>query len=397
MTPPQQHQHHWPSSLQLLLLLSSAHAFIPAHAPTAPVTAFFTSTTVISSLSSRSPLSLTSIPSARTPLPCLWQIRSDQQHTEDYFRFIEGKEAPEKVDQPSVIIGKGKLGQALAEWSTFGKDDVLVDRGETIPLTLTAANGTVYESFPIYVCVHEWQVEEVILACPKEKRNDLVFMQSACLENLLKRYGLCNKKTTQCVPYFSVSPLGLPIDGRVQYDVSKTDGEPKYAGQTSVCGLWRGAVAERLKKKGLHVVTMDYMYWRKQMLERLLFDSVFGLLACVHAGSGEKTYGELAQNHWEEIDDILSELNRAVANIMAVVLLTHVDRRLRGLAEGPSWRDKRPRMATAQEYPYRNGVLRSLSRTFTSRGFPSPMATHDEYLNFAKERKLVLYDVDMER
>lgn len=92
MTPPQQHHHHWPSSLQLLLLLSSAHAFIPAHAPTAPVTAFFTSTTVISSLSSRSPLSLTSIPSARTPLPCLWQIRSDQQHTEDYFRFIEGKE-----------------------------------------------------------------------------------------------------------------------------------------------------------------------------------------------------------------------------------------------------------------------------------------------------------------
>ena len=313
-----------------------------------------------------------------------------------FFRFPFHPQDPEKIDQPSVIIGKGKLGQALAEWSTFGKDDVLLGRGEAIPPTLTAANGTVYESFPIYVCVHEWQVEEVILACPTEKRNDLVFMQPACLENLLRRYGLCNKKTTQCVPYFSVSPLGRPVDGRVQYDVSKTDGEPKYAGQTAVCGLWRGAVAERLKKKGLHVDAMDYMYWRKQMLERLLFDSVFGLLACVHAGSGEKTYGELAQNHWEEIDDIVSELNRAVANIMAVVLLTHVDRRLRGLAEGPRWRDMKPRMATAQEYPYRNGVLRSLSRTFTSRGFPSPMVTHDEYLNFAQERKLVSYDVDME-
>ncbi len=33
------------------------------------------------------------------------------------------------------------------------------------------------------------------------------------------------------------------------------------------------------------------------MLERLIFDAVFGLLACVHAGSGEKTYGYVV---WRE-------------------------------------------------------------------------------------------------
>lgn len=99
MTPPQQQQQQQngrPSSLQLLLLLlllpNAAQAFVPARVPTNPVTSSFTSATATSSLFRRSPLPPTAPSSARTPLPRLWQIRSDQQHTEDYFRFIEGKE-----------------------------------------------------------------------------------------------------------------------------------------------------------------------------------------------------------------------------------------------------------------------------------------------------------------
>lgn len=38
------------------------------------------------------------------------------------------------------------------------------------------------------------------------------------------------------------------------------------------------------------------------MLERLVFDSVFSVISTVHGG---KTYGELAQNHWAEIDDMV--------------------------------------------------------------------------------------------
>jgi len=91
MTP----QHRRPSSLQLLLLLlllPSAQAFVPVHVPTAPVTSSSTSATTASSLFRRSPLPPTAPISARMSLSRLWQIRSDQQHTEDYFRFIEGKE-----------------------------------------------------------------------------------------------------------------------------------------------------------------------------------------------------------------------------------------------------------------------------------------------------------------
>ena len=100
---PKQHQQQQqqqigrPSSLQLLLLLfllpNAAQAFAPARVPTVPVTSFFASATATSSIFRRSPLPPTAPSSARTPLPRLWQIRlPDQQHTEDYFRFIEGKE-----------------------------------------------------------------------------------------------------------------------------------------------------------------------------------------------------------------------------------------------------------------------------------------------------------------
>ena len=95
MTPPPQQLNGRPSLqllLLLLLLLPSAQAFVPARVPTAPATSSSTSATATSSLFRRSRLPPTLPSSARTPLPCLWQIRSDQQHTEDYFRFIEGKE-----------------------------------------------------------------------------------------------------------------------------------------------------------------------------------------------------------------------------------------------------------------------------------------------------------------
>ena len=57
---------------------------------------------------------------------------------------MEGKAPKDTVDGPSVIIGRGRLGQALKD---LGKgDDVFVGRGEQIPLSLDGV-----DSFPIYV------------------------------------------------------------------------------------------------------------------------------------------------------------------------------------------------------------------------------------------------------
>lgn len=81
---------------------------------------------------------------------------------------------------------------------------------------------------------------------------------------------------------------------------------------------------------------------------------------------------------------------------LACVLLTHAERRMRGIAEGERWRDKTPAMPTAREYAFRNGFFRDIARSFTSRGFPSPFPSMCEYLEFAQERGLIDYKIDPE-
>ena len=61
--------------------------------------------------------------------------------------------------------------------------------------------------FPIYVCVPEEEVADVIDSCPEEKREDLVFMSSGCLEPLLKSRGLCRGEQTQATLFFSVDKV----------------------------------------------------------------------------------------------------------------------------------------------------------------------------------------------
>ena len=69
-------------------------------------------------------------------------------------------------------------------------------------------DGGMVREFPIYVCVPENEVASVIDSCPPEKREDLVFLQSGCLEPLLKSRGLCRNDQTQATLFFSVDKVG---------------------------------------------------------------------------------------------------------------------------------------------------------------------------------------------
>lgn len=110
-----------------------------------------------------------------------------------------------------MIIGGGKLGSALASMGMG--EDVILGRGEGIPDTIPASSGKgeegdgVLEEFPIYVCVPEGEVAGVIDSCPPEKRYDLVFLQSGCLEPLLKSRGLCRPEQTQATLFFGVKQV----------------------------------------------------------------------------------------------------------------------------------------------------------------------------------------------
>ena len=63
---------------------------------------------------------------------------------QEYKDLLDGKAPKDTEDGPSVIIGKGRIGQTLKDLGSG--DDVFVERGGSIPLELDGL-----QSFPIYV------------------------------------------------------------------------------------------------------------------------------------------------------------------------------------------------------------------------------------------------------
>ncbi|CAM9994542.1 unnamed protein product, partial [Hapterophycus canaliculatus] len=62
------------------------------------------------------------------------QVWSNPQAVQDYKDLLDGVAPEDTIDQPSVIVGGGKLGTALASMGMG--EDLVLGRGEEIPLTL---------------------------------------------------------------------------------------------------------------------------------------------------------------------------------------------------------------------------------------------------------------------
>lgn len=119
---------------------------------------------------------------SRSRLPTL-QVNSDSRATQEYFDFLLGKTEIEPTeDQPSVIVGGGKIGEMLREFGERrGFEDVVLGRGEAIP---SGHPG------PVYLAVPAAELDAAIELCPEEKRDDLVFLSDGQLEPLFQRHGL---------------------------------------------------------------------------------------------------------------------------------------------------------------------------------------------------------------
>ncbi|CAM9791268.1 unnamed protein product, partial [Choristocarpus tenellus] len=247
------------------------------------------------------------------------QVWSNPQAIKDYQDLLGGNAPEEKVDGPSVIVGVGKLGTALVELG--GGDDILVRRGETIPETISVDRGGLgsredgdgdrveLSEFPIYVCVKEDDVADVIDSCPVDKRQDLVFLQGGCLEPLLKTRSVCRPEQTQATLCVGIKSVGAKIQDYQRNIGTDVRGDPKFSGQTTVCGKWRGALAGRLAKGGLPCSQVFYLDWRRVMFEKLCFDCAIDLVGAVHGF--EKT-GYIRKYFEGELCDLLFELKNAL-------------------------------------------------------------------------------------
>ncbi len=218
-----------------------------------------------------------------------------------------------------VIIGAGRIGTALSAINGAA----LVRRGEQIP------EG----SGPIIVCTRNNDLAGVVQATPAHRRSDLVFVQNGMLSTWLASRGLA--ESTQALLYFAVSSVGAqPVDG----------------GRSVVTGPHAAALCELLAAGGLACRAVSRSAFRGEMVEKFLWNCVFGLLCQRH----DATVGAIVSAHHDEVTALTAELLGVCDRALGGVPLSIAPLVQRLCDYSTSIADYR---GAVKEWPWRNGWL----------------------------------------
>ncbi|WP_017324288.1 ketopantoate reductase family protein [Synechococcus sp. PCC 7336] len=223
----------------------------------------------------------------------------------------------------ATIVGAGRIGTALARMG----EAIVVRRGEPIPS----------EEGPIYVCTRNDDLDAVVGATLPNRRKDLVFLQNGMLRTWLKKQGL--QDNTQALIYFAVQKRGdKPVDG----------------GGSVVWGRWAEAFANLLNSAGIECLVVDRSSFDRQMVEKLLWNCIFGLLSQRHAAP----VGAVADRHRSEVDCLVDELAPLAERELSIRLEPGVAQRLCDYSRSvPDYR------GAVKELPWRNGWFLAIAHT----------------------------------
>ncbi|EPS69284.1 hypothetical protein M569_05481 [Genlisea aurea] len=252
---------------------------------------------------------------------------------------------------PAVIVGGGRVGRALRDMG--GGDDVLIGRGESVPVDFAG---------PIFVCTRNRDLDAVLDSTPESRWSDLVFFQNGMLDPWFDSKGLVN--AGQVLAYFAVSKPGEPpVDGI-------TDTNPD--GLTSAYGKWASAVSSRLRSSGLSCKTLEKEPFQKQMLEKLIWICSFMLVGAIHSGV---TVGAVEKDYHSQVCALIAELASAAAAEKGVEFEEGMQERLCAYSRAVS------HFPTAvKEFEWRNGWFYSLSEKAVARGEEDPCPLHTAWL-----------------
>ena len=224
-----------------------------------------------------------------------------------------------------VIVGAGRVGTALAEIAGVSP----LRRGEAI----VAGEG------PIIICTRNNDLAGVLAATPEQRRSDLVFVQNGMLSTWLAERGL--SQSTQALLYFAVSSVGAtPVDG----------------GRTVVTGPHAEAVRALLAAGGLACRRISRLEYRGEMVEKFLWNCVFGLLCQRHSAS----VGQVIDRHHDEVVALTTELLGVCDRALDGVPLEPASLVARLCAYSLSIADYR---GAVKEWPWRNGWLIAQERS----------------------------------
>ena len=155
-----------------------------------------------------------------------------------------------------VIIGGGRIGLALQQAAIVAQQPCLLLRRADAWEVLQA-----HESTPILLAVRNDDLADVLARVPDHRRADLVFLQNGMLRPWLAEHGL--QHATRGLIFFAVAKRG---------DV------PRPGGESPLFGPHAAAVAAWLTAIGLPAHEVDSAAFASVELEKLLWNSVFGVL-----------------------------------------------------------------------------------------------------------------------
>ena len=188
------------------------------------------------------------------------------------------------------IVGAGRIGQAFATIAEFKELEVaLLKRGEQQLLS----------TGPIVVCTRNDDLEGVLEWIPFERRSDLVFIQNGMLQTWFAEQSL--ESVTQALLYIAVSKIGdEPVDGL----------RSVVTGPQSESFVWL------MNELGLQCAAILESQFLPEMLEKLLWNCVFGLLCQVHGLS----VGEVVEQHRNQVASLSLELLKVACENMRLHL-----------------------------------------------------------------------------
>jgi len=266
-----------------------------------------------------------------------------------------------KEHPPAVIIGAGRMGDALYCMGV-GRDIVL--RRED-PFPDDAPRG------PIYICTRSDDVQAAVAMVPRERHEDLVFVQTGALLPYIDRELAPGLPVTVLLAYFSVPELGdEPVDVRTDSDPSGltvVGGSGKWAAEVE----WRlnSCDGDRLSCRRLPEPSFTQAYW-----ERNLWLAAYMLVGSLHEGC---TVGQVELQHRKEVDSLIGELATAVTAVFPDVrwergqLCERLAAYARSVKEMPS---------SIEDFSWRNGPFYDLTLLAKAAGRQDPCPAHTEGL-----------------
>ena len=176
------------------------------------------------------------------------------------------------------IVGAGRIGQSFTKIrNQDGIEVVLLRRGDHTPLP----------TGPIVVCTRNDDLQAVLDWVPSERRRDLIFVQNGMLQTWLAQQSL--DSATQALLYIAVSRVGEePVDG----------------GRSVVTGPRSADVVDLMKALNLSCRAVTKSQFLLEMLEKLLWNCVFGLLCQVY----DVSVGSVVEYHRDQVRTLTVEL-----------------------------------------------------------------------------------------